>query len=256
MNHGSLARTQEHFAANLDSIADKEQQQIFQTLLHEGHSLNAAERIAIYRNNSIAARMNALRDIYPVCKIIVGEPCFNGLARRFVLTTPSQESDLNTYGGTFFAQLHLALTLPGFEGLDYLPDLARLEWLWHHLYYADDDPVFDHTAFARDTNLNAQSIRFHLSASLSLFQSSWPVSAIWRQNGENNIYQRSDDRLVLWRASLQPSIREIDQPLFDLLEAISQGLTLGELSTGGHDVERMGELVSERWLVGHEIREE
>ena len=128
MNHRSLAKTQEYFAANLDPIADKEQQQIFQTLLCENPSLSAVQRIEIYRNNSIAARMNALRDIYPVCKVIVGEKCFNSLARHFVLANPSLQSDLNTYGETFFEELHQTLTLPGFEEFEYLPDLARLEW--------------------------------------------------------------------------------------------------------------------------------
>ena len=256
MNHRNLAKTQEHFAANLDSITDKEQQQIFRTLLCENHSLSMTQRIEIYRNNSIAARMNALRDIYPVCQVIVGGKCFNGLARHFVLANPSLHSDLNTYGEAFFKELHQALTLPGFESLEYLPDLARLEWLWHCLYYADDDPTFDHAAFARDADLRAQSIRFHLSASLNLFESPWPVSAIWQQGGKNDIRQGNSDRLVLWRASLKPSIREVDQSLFDLLRAISQDLTLGELSTGGYDTERMSELVSERWLVGHEVCDE
>ena len=47
------------------------------------------------------------------------------------------------------------MTLPGFEGLDYLPDLARLEWLWHGLYYAEDDPAFDARLFAQDFARNA-----------------------------------------------------------------------------------------------------
>ena len=80
----------------------------------------------------MAARIEALRRVFPVCLAILGERSFSGLAREYVRDNPSRCPDLNSYGEGFAN--FLAIHIPCIEILAafrYLPDLARLEWHWH-----------------------------------------------------------------------------------------------------------------------------
>ena len=255
-----LAETQSLFASVLDAAKPGLADARFEALLHQGGARSAAQRIGTYRNNVKAARTNALKAIYPVCLAVLGEHCFKAIARDYVYAHPASGPDLNGYGEDFAEPLERVLTLPGFEGLDYLPDLARLEWLWHGLYYAEDDPAFDARLFAQDFARNAaedaESIRFRVSASLRLLQSPWPITELWRRHRERRDLSGIDagdgDRLVLWRQDLDCRLIRVDEAFFRLASAVSQGQSLGAMTTSGLCVDRLGEALAQGWIVGHE----
>ena len=250
-----LSETQSLFASALDAPDPNPAEERFAALL-DGERPSAAWRIHVYRNGVKAARISALKEIYPVCLTVLGERCFKAVARDYVYAHPSLQPDLNLYGEDFAGQLGQALTLPGFEGLDYLPDLARLEWLWHGLYYADDDPVFDAQAFARDAAEDAESIRFQVSASLRLLSSPWPVAELWRRHRErrdwHGIEAGKGDRLAFWRRDLDRRLTCVDEAFFRLLSAVSQGRRLGVMAASGLCVDRLGEAMAQGWIVGYE----
>lgn len=251
-----LAEIQSLFAASLDAPHPPPAEARFTALLERGGGRSAARRVGVYRDGSGAARMNALEAIYPVCRAVVGERCFRALARDHVYAVPSRRSDLNHYGEQFPERLAHALALPDFVGLEYLPDLARLEWHWHGLYYAPDDPVFDAQAFARDAARDADTIRFRVSASLRLLASPWPVADLWKKHRAQDVSGPLEigegDRLALWRQGLDCRLEPVDADLFALLQAMAQGRCLGAMGASGLCVERLGEALAQGWIVAHE----
>lgn len=101
--------------------------------------------LAVYRNNYRVGLIDTLAFIYPVCRQLVGEDFFSGLARAFIGGHPSHSGNLHLYGagfGDFIAGFEHARELP------YLADVARLEWRVHRAYYAADAAPVDSAALA------------------------------------------------------------------------------------------------------------
>ena len=105
--------------------------------------------LAIYRNNISGALVKTLSAAYPACYRILGESCFNGIARRFIEHKPSKQADLNHYGESFGEFLDSwTANHAAFSDYRYLGDVARLEWHCHTAYYAADAAAFDFNALA------------------------------------------------------------------------------------------------------------
>lgn len=138
-----------------------------------------ARGVAVYRNARLAILRNALAAAYPVCRALVGEECFDAIARDTLAVQPSTSPNLHRYGDALpeiIAQSPLADSVP------YLADVARLEWCVHCAHYAPD---------ARAEALNAgtvgellaqpaDAIRAGLVDGARWIASSWPVASIWR----------------------------------------------------------------------------
>lgn len=246
----SLTDTQRLFTAAIDATVDPP---AFTRLLTPAAGPTSAERIAIYRNNTLGGRARALSNVHPVCAMILGERCFGSLARRYAAERPSTDADLNLHGADFSHWL-APLTQPGgkLEGLPYLPDLARLEWLWHAVYYAPDDSPFDVRGFAAAASQDPAGIRFALAASLRLLRSDYPIHGIWQAHraGEapGEFPLGDGDHLVIWRPESRGEVTAVDQPVFALLEAMVAGHTLTELEAQGHSVEVLPDLIARRWI--------
>ena len=255
-----FAAIQARFAANLDVESDQTALTAFAPDLVEDGRLTAEARIAIYRNNTKTVRINALKQIYPVCLAILGERCFRGLARDHIYAHPSYSSDLNHYGEEFSQSLNRFLhgldsaRRTDFEGMTYLPDLARFEWLWHGIHYCQNDPTFDAQAFASDAATNPTNIRLIPSFTLRIFESPWPIYALWRAHREGNDAPTNignGDRLVLWRAGFEPCVEQVDDTMFEILSALFAGTMLEALSNANQHL-RLGECITRGWIVGHE----
>ena len=96
-------------------------------------------RLEIYRNNTLQALKATLIKAFPICERIVGESCFAKMAQDYLNVNPMQESNLNHYGEGFPRFIEGILdTNSAFIGLEYLAELAQLEWIFLKSYYAAD----------------------------------------------------------------------------------------------------------------------
>jgi len=96
--------------------------------------------MAIYRNNVFGGLTKTLEITYPVTLQLVGEDFFKRAATEFVYQNPSTSGDLHRFGGNFAEFLSC---FPAAAELTYLPDIARLEWLCHEVFYEADHGIFD-----------------------------------------------------------------------------------------------------------------
>ena len=254
-----LPDLQRLFAACLDGVADTGQATAFYGLVAAGGELTAEARAAVYRGSSREARLNTLEVVYPVCRSILGERCFRGLASAYLDETPSMRGDLNLYGDAFPALLQRQVqAVDALAGYHYFPDLARLEWHWHAVYYAPADPPFDMHAFARaSAGEGARTIRFRLAIDLRLLASCYPVYEIWRRHREGEgtgpVPLGEGARLVIRRDGYAPLAETVASGLFDLLAAIAGGHSLGELANGGLDLEPLPGLIASGWIAGFAV---
>lgn len=136
-----------------------------------------AERLGIYRGNATAALVEALRLSYPAIEKLVGGPCFEGCARRFIAASPPESVWLYDYGAGFSA---LLAGLGELAHLSYLPDVARLEWAINGALHAPDHERLDAAALAALAAADPSRLRLVPHPAVRWLSVASPADAIWR----------------------------------------------------------------------------
>lgn len=142
----------------------------------EGDGLAPAARLQIYRNHLRITLADALAAIFPATVRLLGEPCFAGLARRYVAAHPPEAPCLFEYGEHFPAFL---ARRPELRQVAYAPDLARLEWTMHAAYHAPDAPTLTPERLSRLPAERVPELRLAFHPAWRLVGTRWPVLAIW-----------------------------------------------------------------------------
>lgn len=159
------------------SIA-RDESSTFEQMLVPTPGPDFLEGIGVYRNNYQGSRVNTLIDIYPVCRQVLGENCFDGLAHRYVQETGSSQADLNLYGEDFYQLLQTMVNeYEAFSIYPWLPDLARLEAACHQVYYLSD-PIISDTSFVAEQLPSA--IQVKSGRHVRWLITGWPVIDIWQ----------------------------------------------------------------------------
>ena len=237
----NLAQTETLFTTALAPRCSAPQRTRARQLLRENDRIPPELALRIYGNNVSGARVKSLVAAYPACFRILGEVCFNNMAQRFIEHTPSQQPDLNRYGALFSDFLDdWTAKQAQFTDYRYLGDLARLEWLCHTAYYAEDDPSFDFTALSKADHNAQEAFNFRLGHSVGLLQSAYPVMEIRAANlsaGDATEVQAGElpEYLVVSRPAFQPGVERVDAVTFQILADCLEGKTLAHIvETGGH----------------------
>lgn len=136
-------------------------------------------RFSIYRAAVQSNLGDALRAVYPVIERLTGKDFFDYAARHYIAGHPSESGDLHRYGVQF------PVFLANFEAaasLHYLSDVARLEWLWHEAFHAENHRPEDFSELAAIPVARWPQLRAILQAGCRLLQSAYPVHKIWQVN--------------------------------------------------------------------------
>ena len=192
-------------------------------------SLNAAERLGIYRGSIYGLFTTALAEIYPVCKRLLGEQFFDAMCDRYIPQHPSTSANLQDYGEAFSAFLqHFAPV----AHLAFLPDVARLEWAWHNAFNAEDHVALD-TERLQALNADEMSnIIFQLAPGASLLQSDHPIDQVWQANQadvtEPPQVNLSDGnvQLLIWRQGYNMRIDVLSPLQWQFLKAVQKRYSL------------------------------
>jgi hypothetical protein len=133
----------------------------------------ATGAMAVYRNTVIHGAVEALRANYPVVEQIVGEEMFESVAVDFAAECPPRRPVLALYGARFAEWLEKQ---PWIAGLDYLPDVARVERLRvESLMAADVEPLGADEAKAR----TSAGLPVSLHPSVRFDWLATPAMSIW-----------------------------------------------------------------------------
>ncbi|RUL87946.1 HvfC/BufC N-terminal domain-containing protein [Tautonia sociabilis] len=227
---------------------------------------SAHDSIAVYVRNYRGSLHRALEETYPVTRSLVGENYFTLLASHYIAGHPSTSRNLNAYGARFGEFLQEILpTRPEAAHLEYVADVAKLEWCWYWSYHAADNGPFDFDALAQVMASEEIDIRLLPSRSLSLISSPYPVHEIWSlvRSGSleaGYILRRGDYRIVVSRTDgFIPRIRAVSREFWDILRRVVDGDSLKQICldhSGEDDPEALvgfvAEAVRSRWIAGFE----
>lgn len=202
--------------------------------------LSGARRIQVYRNNRAAGLRDALAALYPVIRRLVGDAFFAQVVSRYVKTYPSESGDIHRYGGAFSV---LLAGTPGVSDHPYLPDVARLEWLYHSVFHRNRVPALDLAEIASLPDSVYDRLQFRLQPAAQLYASRYPVLQIWQANqedanGEQTIRLDAGETLLLVR---RDTAGVVFQPLtpgeYVLLEQLAAAATLTDAFERAREVE-------------------
>jgi len=196
--------------------------------------LKPEARIDIYRANVLGNYRRALAATFPVIRRLVGAPFFDAACDHYVRGHPSRRGDINRYGGDFAQFLG---SYPPARELNYLPDVARLEWALDQANIAGDAGPLDTVAMAGVPAQLHGELRFYLHPSAQLIVSMFPILHIWQANQpEGDADERIDldeggDTLLVLRRPPHVggiALERISGPEHLLLSLLGAGRTLGE----------------------------
>ncbi|MEZ9745967.1 DNA-binding domain-containing protein [Vibrio splendidus] len=192
------------------------------------------QRIQIYRNNFVISLSEVLAATYPLTEMLVGEECFQQMARLHVLSYPSTSGDVSGYGE------HFEQTIQAFpaviEAAPYLAEVALYEWQKDSLVRCVSESHVDQRPLSRLADVPQEqqgALVFHLKDSIALVNSSYTIIAL-----EQAIYQQQLDGLdikqpefgVLIRAeNSQVESHRLTQESHQLLTELQSGQTLSAI---------------------------
>ena len=227
--------------------------------INETEGLSSIDHFNIYKGSITASLNRALREIYPVCNRLTGDNFFNAMGKEYMCNTPSRSADLANYGEDF---PDFIASFKHTEKLPYLPDVARLDWVWHRAFHATDETGLDTERLAEVQENDKGQIVFKLTLSASLISSEYPVHHIWEVNQDDytgeqtvNLDEGGVDLLV-WRQGYTMRIDPIDAGEWNLLKGIQQQRPFSELCDKETDYENdtlLPHCVQQGWIAGFYI---
>ncbi len=203
-------------------------------------TLDPQTRISIYRGNILGNYRKVLAATYPVVRRLVGESFFDAATDQFVRAYPSRHGDVNRYGGDY------ALFLASYSAareLNYLADVARLEWAIDQANIAADAPPLDVTALAAIAPDLLGELRFDLHPAARLVASPFPILHIWQVNqpqheGDDRVdLGEGADTLLVMRRSHGIAVDRLGKGEHTLLSALAANATLGVAAARAAELE-------------------
>lgn len=197
---------------------------------------SAARRYDVYRNNVTVSLVNALADIFPAVRRIVGEEFFRAMARLHVRKHPPASPLLFEYGREF------PDFIAGFEHarpLPYLADVARIERAWLDAYHAADAAPLAPDALAAVPPEMLGDLRFDPHPAAAILRCATPAVTIFAMNRADGPVESppswdGEDALVT-RPGLDVEVRHLPAGGAAFLLSLMAGGSLAEAVTAALD---------------------
>lgn len=189
-----------------------------------------AQRLAVYAHGYRARLRQALEDVYPALRHLLGETEFSTLAAAYAARHPSRHYNLSRAGERvpeFLAGWTLTSRLP------FLPDLAALERLVSRAFHAPERPPRDLSGLAGLSPGDWEQLRFTFQPSVGVLSSAWPVLDLWQARAQprDAIDIKVDGRaqaVLVYRQGVEVTCEAIEPSLYALLSRTLEGAPLGE----------------------------
>ena len=136
-------------------------------------------RLDLYRHHVFTSLTAVLASAYPVVCRLLDQRFFAYAADAFIRRHPPAGPCLFEYGAELAGFL---AAFPACRHLEYLPDVARLEWALNVAAHAADAVPITPSALERIAGGRVGELRFAFDPALSLLRSPWPIDRIWRAN--------------------------------------------------------------------------
>jgi hypothetical protein len=228
--------------------------------------LSAEEHIRIYQSSVFGAKQKVLSEIYPVCHKLVGDEFFLAMINNYIPNSISRSPDLASYGADFYSFIQ---EFEPAKSLDYLSDVARLEWAWHKIYNAPNASGIDFQKLAACYVVSGEKIIFSLPPDSSLLSSSYPILRIWEVNQDSYeadqtiiLPEKTQFYLMVWRDRLTMRMDILSSIEYQILSWVKDKHTLGDICEKVNELfpdvkfeEMLPNLVQQGWIAAFAVRE-
>lgn len=213
--------------------------------------LSPKRQLEIYRNNVFGCLTDALKMAYPVVLKLVGVEFFEHLASEFIRKTPSKSGNLHNFGGEL---AEFIAEFPAANGLIYLPDVARLEWACHEVFFSEDHFPLQSDRLALVPEDQQERLKFHLHPATRLLAFKFPIHRIWETNqegftGDPAIYlDRGGVLLLVRRRDYQAVLQPLTPGIWSFLNSCQSGEDLTRASMSAQEKDRhfdIGEILKQ-----------
>jgi hypothetical protein len=215
---------------------------------------SAAERVQIYRRNTVVTLTEALAACYPTVQSLVGEEFFRHAAEQYILLNPPTSGNLHDFGSAlapFLAHFTPAQSLP------YLPDVARLEWARQLSYHANDTLALEIETLKAVSPADLEALCFAQHPATRLISSAYPIFDIWQLHQSNGPQAMVDlgvggQHVRVFRHHLKVGIELLGSAEYLWLQSLADGRTIGEATDVALAADGSFELIGylQRHLVG------
>ncbi|GAM57075.1 conserved domain protein [Vibrio ishigakensis] len=223
-----LAQLQQNFASALRYQAEA----IDCDISEDQFSSNA--RLQVYRNNFILSLTDVLKVTYKNILLLVGEECFDQLARHHIIECPPTSGDVNEYGDNFWVAFdnfpEVTKTAP------YLKDVAKFEWLVEGLSSAQLSKAHDVIPLNQLQHITEDQqpfIQLVVHQNLHSFSSDFAIfdliQAIDKNDFDNLEINQPQQGFAIASPTGNYSMNLLSVVATQLLKDIEQQRTLGEI---------------------------
>lgn len=222
--------------------------------------LSPQAQLDIYNGSVQGGLVQALGDLFPATKGLIGDRFFDAMALRYVSLYPSRSSSLDQYGEffpSFIAEFKPLADLP------YTADLAALEWSWHCAFHAQATEPITSESLAKVPAEKVDSVQFLLVAPLFLCRSDYPLIELWHlgrsevESAPTLDINQGGGCYVVYRDGFNVLIENLAEPLFDLLDELNKPQDFGTICEKwlskhpGLELEAFSsELMQRSWIAG------
>lgn len=184
-----------------------------------------------YQANGHMLAERALLAVYAVLAQLLGPQSFADLARAFWHCHPPLRGDVAQWGEALAGFIANSVQL---QDAPYLPDVARAEWALHRCATAANRDA-DLGTLVLLTTQDPQTLRLALAPGLTTLCSAWPLASLLLAHREGQpaladvavqLQDRVAQDVVVWRAGLQPRLRQALPGEVALLSGLLSGLAL------------------------------
>jgi hypothetical protein len=162
-------------AAFLRAMFGPDEPELLEAIVGDG--LPPAARLQIYRHHVLTSLTDVLQATFPVICRLVDERFFRYAADTYMRQYPPEAPCLFEYGAHFPAFL---ATFPPCRHLEYLRDVARLEWAMHMAWHTEVRMPLDPAELGGLAPHAVAQLVFQFDPSVTLLDSPWPIDQIWR----------------------------------------------------------------------------
>jgi len=197
-------------------------------LVKPSATMQALERLDVYRQMYLLRLEEALATDYPTLKHYLGESEFFRLVARYVEAYPSRSYTLNRLGD------HLpefAGTLTDIPKPEFCRDLARLEYAVTLVFDEQETPKLTPEAIQSVPQDAWERARLKPIAALRLLEADYPVSEYMGAVDEENPFPQIRKRktfVVAYRRNYLVHRLDLKRPAYELLSALAAGKQLGQ----------------------------
>ena len=199
----------------------------FKTQIIDDKKVGVKKRLGIYYDAYRLRIIEALSNVYPQLKNLLGDALFDKTARAYIDLYPSTYRNMRWVGDKMAT--HLQQTLPQHP---IATEMATFEWALGLAFDVEDAPILTLQDLAEIPPENWADLRFKFHPSVQLLALKWNVLQTWQAlNAEETppAAAHINEPCVVWRKDLNSHYRSLELAEYAAIQQLIAGASFGEL---------------------------